>query len=282
MDLAALLGRFLDRPGVVEVRAVFDVYGRAPGTLLANGLAFAALFTTIPLALVTLGVAGWLINDPALQAQVAAAIGRLVPPLAGFVDQALVAVSEGAALTSLVGVAGLAWTLSQFYATLDIAFSRIFTGDPARGLFGRTARGFVVVAGLIAVIVALIVVGSLAAAAEAFLPASASALTAVGEIVSSFPVVAAVGVVAVMVVYRVEPVVPVPGAAARGGRSRGRIARDGVRGARLAVGDVPGAAAGRRVGPGARREPGRDGGISPAGCRSAGRTGRWRRVTGRS
>jgi membrane protein len=205
MDLAGLLGRFLGRPGVIEARAVFDVYGRAPGALLANGLAFAALFTTIPLALVTLGVAGWLIGDPALQAQVAAAIGRLVPPLAGFVDQALVAVSEGAALTSLVGVAGLAWTLSQFYATLDIAFSRIFTDDPARGLVGRTARGFAVVAGLIAVVVALIVAGSLAAAAEAFLPASTSALTAVGEILSSFPVVAAVGVVAVMVVYRFVP-----------------------------------------------------------------------------
>lgn len=213
MDLAALLGRFLDRPGVVEVRAVFDIYGRAPGTLLANGLAFAALFTTIPLALVTLGVAGWLIGDPALQAQLAAAIGRLVPPLAEFVDQALVAVSEGAALTSLVGVAGLAWTLSQFYATLDIAFSRIFTGDPARGLVGRTARGFAVVAGLIAVVVVLIVVGSLAAAAEALLPASASALTAVGEIVSSFPVVAAIGVVAVMVVYRFVPATPPRGLA---------------------------------------------------------------------
>ena len=40
------------------LRDVLDVYGRAPGGLLANGLAFAALFAIVPIALVTLGVAG--------------------------------------------------------------------------------------------------------------------------------------------------------------------------------------------------------------------------------
>lgn len=44
MDPAAILERFLDRPRVATLRAVLDVYGRAPGGLLANGLAFAALF----------------------------------------------------------------------------------------------------------------------------------------------------------------------------------------------------------------------------------------------
>ena len=54
MDPSKILERFLDRPQVAELRAVLDVYGRAPGGLLANGLAFAALFASFPVALVTL------------------------------------------------------------------------------------------------------------------------------------------------------------------------------------------------------------------------------------
>ena len=123
---------------------MLDVYSRAPGGLLANGLAFAALFAAFPVALVTLGVAGWLVGDPAVQAQLAQGIGVLVPPLQDLVDQALLALSDGAAITSVVGLVGLIWTVSQFYVTLDVAFSRIFADRQERNVFRRAARGFVV------------------------------------------------------------------------------------------------------------------------------------------
>jgi YihY family inner membrane protein len=205
MDPPAILERFLDRPRVAELRAVLDVYGRAPGGLLANGLAFAALFAAFPVALVTLGVAGWIVDDPTVQARLARVIGELLPPLQDIVNQALLALSDGAAVTSIVGLVGLVWTVSQFYGTLDIAFARIFTDRPERDVLRRTARGFVSVAGLVAVIVALIVGGSLAAAAEAFLPNSSPALAALGRVLSSVPAVTAIGVVLVAIVYRVVP-----------------------------------------------------------------------------
>lgn len=205
MDPAAILERFLDRPVTVEVRAVLDTYGRAPGGLLANGLAFAALFTVVPLALVTLGVAGWLVDDPAVQGQLAVALGTIFPPLATMVDDALLALSDGAALTSVLGIIGLIWTVSQLYVTLDVAFARIFTDPPERDLVRRTARGFVWVAGLVGVIVVLIVAGSLAAAAEALLPASSSALAAFGRVVSSLPVTVGVAILAIAGIYRVVP-----------------------------------------------------------------------------
>jgi membrane protein len=205
MDPAAILERFLDRPRVVLLRAVLDVYGRAPGGLLANGLAFAALFAAFPVALVTLGVAGLLVDDPTLQARLARAIGTLLPPLRDLVDQALLALSDGAAITSAVGVVGLIWTVSQFYVTLDVAFARIFADRQERDVFRRTARGFVSVAGLVGVIVALIVGGSLAAAAEAFLPSTSPTLAALGRVLRSVPVVAAIGVGAIAIVYRVVP-----------------------------------------------------------------------------
>lgn len=205
MDSAKILGRFLDRPRVAEVRAVLDAYGRAPGGLLANGLAFAALFAVVPVALVTLGVAGLLVDDPGIQAQLATTLGTFLPPLRDLFDEALTALSDGAALTSVVGIVGLVWTVSQFYVTLDVAFSRIFTTHPERDLFRRTARGFVWVAGLVGMVLALIVGGSLAAAAEVLLPTSRSALTAIGRVVSSVPVVTLISVIVVLLIYRVVP-----------------------------------------------------------------------------
>ena len=205
MDPLAILSGVLDRPRVATARQVFDIYGQAPGGLLANGLAFTTLFAIVPIALVTLGVAGALVDNPQVQNQLAVAIGSLFPPVRDLVEGALRSMSEGAGVTSLLGILGLIWTVSQFYVTLDIAFSRIFTSSMQRGLIGRTARGFVWVAGLIGVVVALIVGGSLAAAAEAFLPTTATALTAFGAIVSSTPVVVALGIVVVLVTYRVVP-----------------------------------------------------------------------------
>jgi membrane protein len=205
MDPLAVLSGILDRPRVITARQVLDIYGRAPGGLLANGLAFTALFAIAPIALVTLGVAGALVDEPAVQGQLAIAIGSLFPPVRDLVDDALRSMSAGAGLTSVLGIVGLLWTVSQFYVTLDIAFSRIFTGSPERDLVRRTARGFVWVAGLMGVVVALIVGGTLAAAAEALLPTTGTALTAFGDIVSSTPVVVLFGVLIVLGTYRVVP-----------------------------------------------------------------------------
>ena len=184
---------------------MLDVYGRAPGGLLANGLAFTALFSIVPIALVTLGVAGLLVKDPAVQEQLATALGSIVPPLRELIDEALVAMSQGAAVSSIIGVAGLIWTVSQFYVTLDVAFSRIFTDRPERDALLRTARGFVWVVGLVGVVIALIVAGSLAAAAEALLPTTSTALTAFGRVVSSPPVVVLITIALVLAVYIVLP-----------------------------------------------------------------------------
>jgi len=205
MELPAVLTRLLDRPAVVTIRSVLDVYGRAPGTLLANGLAFTALFSIVPIALVTLGVAGLLVKDPAVPQQLAAALGSIVPPLSDLIQEALVAMSQGAAVSSIVGIGGLIWTVSQFYVTLDVAFSRIFTGEPERDVLRRTARGFIWVVGLIGTVVALIVAGSLAAAAEALLPTTSTALTAFGRVVSSPPIVGFITIGVVLIVYRVLP-----------------------------------------------------------------------------
>jgi uncharacterized BrkB/YihY/UPF0761 family membrane protein len=185
VDPGALVERVLEHPRVVYVRDVLDTYGRAPGGLLANGLAYAALFAAFPIAFVVLGVAGLLANDPSVQAELAAALTNLFPPLADFFEDALAALSAGAAVTGLIGVVGLIWSVSQFYVTLDVAFSRIFSGQGERDVVIRTARGFAWVAGLIGLVLLLLIVGGIAGAAEALVPGMSAGLALVAESSSS-------------------------------------------------------------------------------------------------
>jgi uncharacterized BrkB/YihY/UPF0761 family membrane protein len=156
-------------------------------------------------ALVTLGVAGWLVNDPAVQADLALALGNLFPPLQELVAQALLALSDGAAFTSIVGIVALVWTVSQFYVTLDIAFARIFADRRERDVFRRTARGFLWVAGLVGVVAVLIIGATLAAAAEMLLPASTGSIVGVGRVLSSLPVLCLIGAIVVGAIYRTVP-----------------------------------------------------------------------------
>ena len=120
---------------------MLDIYGAAAGGLLANGLAFSALFASIPTTLLIVGVAGWLTNDTAVRAAVVDLLSTTFPPLAELIDESLTALSHGAASTSILGVLGLVWTVSQLYGALDVAFARIYSTDPERDIVNRTARG---------------------------------------------------------------------------------------------------------------------------------------------
>ena len=63
MDPAAVLERVLGDRRVARIMAILDTFGKAPGGLLANGLAFSTLFASIPTLLLALGLAG-LIAEP--------------------------------------------------------------------------------------------------------------------------------------------------------------------------------------------------------------------------
>ena len=205
MDPAAILERVLDRPIVVLVRNVLDVYGRAPGGLLANGLAFAALFAAFPVVLLVLGVAGLAVGDPEAQSRLASALKALVPPLAEFVDQALATLTTSATAASILGLIGVIWAVSQFYVTLDVAFSRIFADRRERDVVRRTIRGFVWVVLLVVVVFGLILLGLMASLVGALFPNAPDALTTVRTVLAGWPFLLLVGVVLVGVVYRTLP-----------------------------------------------------------------------------
>ena len=147
MDPGALLARVVEQPAVATLRAVLETYGRAAGGLLASGLAFSALFAAISATLLLVGLAGWIASgDPALREEIRDALVTAFPPLSGLIEGSLEAASDGAALTSGLGIVGLLWTVSRLIASLDIAVARIFADEPERNALRRTVRGFVAIA----------------------------------------------------------------------------------------------------------------------------------------
>ena len=60
-----------------------DIYGRAAGGLLANGLAFSALFALIPTLLLVLGLVGWVAGDPAARDRISATLIAAFPAARG-------------------------------------------------------------------------------------------------------------------------------------------------------------------------------------------------------
>ena len=70
--------------------------------------------------------------------------------------------APGAVAVSILALIGLVWTVSQLYGALDVAFARIFSDMPERDIVRRTARGFLVVGILGAVIVGFVIAAALA------------------------------------------------------------------------------------------------------------------------
>ena len=112
---------------------------------------------------------------------------------------------SGAALTSVIGIIGLVWTVSQFYVTLDVAFSRIFSDEPERDILRRTARGFVWVALLIAIVIVLIILVWLSSAADAWLPDTSPFGHSLSKLLTSPPVVLIAAILVMALIYRTVP-----------------------------------------------------------------------------
>lgn len=205
MDPRAILARTLQRPRVAAARAPLDVYGRAAGGLLARGLAFSALFALIPTLLLVLGLVGWVASDAPAADRISATLIGTFPPLAGLVGDSVRVLSDGAAFTSLVGILGVIWTVSQFYSALDVAMARIYSGAPGRSTLLRTARGFAAVALLGGSVVALIVLGSLALALDATSAVDGQPAEVLVALLDSPIVLIAVAWIVVLLVYRLVP-----------------------------------------------------------------------------
>jgi membrane protein len=205
------LNRLLDHPAALRLRRVMAIYNRAGGSLLAEGLAYSALFAGLTGLLLCVGLLGYLVPSPADRQRIIDSFTGQLAPFASIAQGGLSKIAENAGTFSIVGLAGLAWGSSHFYGALDLAISRVFDRTPARGTLDRFVRGFVslllLVGGLISGVVILAIQATIAHSFRGGL--EGDFVRAAEDI--AFPLAtAAVVVGAVGIVYRVVPNIKVP------------------------------------------------------------------------
>ncbi len=203
----SVLDRVLRLRPVVIVRRTLEVYGFGGG-ILAAGLAYRSLFALLSASLLIAGVVGFIVRDPARQAEIVDAVGQRFPPIAPLLKTGLDGVASGAVQFSIIGLAGLAWGVSGVYGTLDIAIARLYGREEGHGFAIRTIRGLVLVGILILGIVFAAIATTLSLTVDVLSgPGTPSVLQTVVGIASPIASVAVyVGVVAL--VYRFVPPTP--------------------------------------------------------------------------
>jgi len=193
-------------PPVARLLEIMAAYNEAGGGLLAAGLAYGALFAALTGSLFAVGLIGFVVTDPDSRERIVSQISAQVPPLEPIVRDGLVTVATHAGAFSLIGVAGLGWSASQFYGSVDAAFGRIFRKAPERSPIDRILRGLVSVLIIVGALAAGIVTSGMQAMVSSGLPTGAAGdATRLGFAVA-YPAVTVVLVVfAVALIYKLIP-----------------------------------------------------------------------------
>jgi membrane protein len=204
-------GRIIDLPPIRRPREIFAVYNHAGGSLLAQGLAFSALFAGLTGLLFAVGVFGYLVPAEADRQRLVDGFTGDLAPLAPVARDGLASVAAHASAFSVIGLVGMVWGASQFYGALDQAIARVFSQAPARGLLDRILRGFVSVLLLVGGLASGIAINAVQVAVTTGLSSGPEGDAGRTLAAVAFPLVtAAVIVVAVGVMYRVVPNTDVP------------------------------------------------------------------------
>ena len=137
---------------VRRVVAVMDTANAAGAPLLAMALAYTTMFAILPGVILLAGVLGWVIADPLARATLLGELVAFVPPLAPVFEGSLEALVRERGTLSIIGLVGLIWGSSAFYAALDDVMRRLFPGGGVRSFISIRARGAIAVLVLVALI----------------------------------------------------------------------------------------------------------------------------------
>ncbi|MEX2548507.1 MAG: YihY/virulence factor BrkB family protein [Chloroflexota bacterium] len=149
--------------GNVVVRTtlgVMDTANQAGAPLFAPALAFTTLFAVVPLLLLFAGLLGWLIEDAVLRSALLDQLVSYFPPLADVMSTSLEGVVRERGTLSIVGLVGLLWGSSSYYAALDEVMRRIFGSEHVRGFISQRLRGILTVAVLVGLMLGTIALSS--------------------------------------------------------------------------------------------------------------------------
>jgi membrane protein len=145
---------------VARALRVVDIAGAAGVGLFAAALAYSTMFALIPLVLLMAGILGFIVEDPAQRQEVLNKLIGYFPPLADFFAVSLDGLASVRGALSIIGLVGLLWGASSFYAGLDEVMRRIFVGGGIRGPVDRRFRGIIAIVVLIVLMVGTVLLSS--------------------------------------------------------------------------------------------------------------------------
>lgn len=118
------------------------VYGESQASNYAAALAFAAFLAMFPMMLGVLSIIGFAIRDPATEARFQNLVLQLFPGSAQpELQRAIHGVRQSAGWFGIVSLAGLLWSASGIFATLEFALNQIF-GIRRRAMLRQKVMGF--------------------------------------------------------------------------------------------------------------------------------------------
>ena len=179
--------------GWLPVR-VLSAFGQSQASSYASALAFNAMLSMFPLILGLLAILGLSVRDPATEARVQALIVQSFPATAQpELLRALSGVKASAGWFGLLSIAGLIWSASGIFATMEFVFAQIF-GIRQRDMVRQKLMSFVMM------FVLVVAVGLTVAANW-----TAGLLVFAFSWVAGFVVGAAVMVALLVMLYRFVP-----------------------------------------------------------------------------
>ncbi len=188
-------------PVVRRVRAPIQGFGDADGSLMAAGLAYLAIFAVVSGLLLLISVLILAGDSPEARDAAVDWLIRRVPPIEAFANQIVEGLADSARVGSIVGLIAFTWGLSGFYLGLHDALDRIFPAQRRRNRVLARIQGIVAILLLVGAIAAVVALGSVIAAVDAFRAFAGLGFGTVAEPILT--VLAAIGVL--LVVYRWLP-----------------------------------------------------------------------------
>lgn len=159
--LERLVGAIQQNAIVQRVLAVMETANAAGAPLLAMSLAYSTMFAIIPGVILLVGVLGWLVDDPQARAALLGELVAYLPPLAPIFEDSLETLVRERGTLSVIGLIGLLWGASSFYAVLDDVMRRLFPGGGVRGFVSQRTRGLLAVTVLVASVMGIVALGGL-------------------------------------------------------------------------------------------------------------------------
>jgi len=161
--LEGLLERLMAIPIVKLGFDILETAGNAGAPLFSAALAFSTLFALFPLLLLFAGILGFFVEDDAQRAALIAQVVSIFPPIEQLLSSALDSVVNQRGTLTIVGLVGLLWGASSFYAALDESMRRLFAGPRTRDFIQYRIRGLVTVLVLIGLMIGTLVLTSVLA-----------------------------------------------------------------------------------------------------------------------